>query len=156
MANWTGIWDEAEQALENLLGEYLDGAQHSDELPDILPTEQDCMYVIDFHGGGTAIEPDSENYETKGSDVGSAVEKQVDATIIAIATSKRRARKFAESLWNALPQAPSARPLARVWVSVEPDIQRGVWKAQNIAGNEAKVYMINATISVMLCKSDTW
>ena len=155
-ANWIDIWEEAEDKLAELLGQFLEGAPHVDELPDILPTEETCMYVIDFHGGGEAIEPDSENYETKGSDDGSAVEKQIDATITAVATTKRIARRFAESIWNALPQAPSARPIARVWVSVEPNIQRGTWNAETEAGNESRVYMVQATLSVLLTKAAIW
>ena len=114
------------------------------------------MYVMDLHGGGEAIEPESENYETKGSEDGSAVEKQIDASITAIATTKRIARRFAESIWNALPQAPEARPIARVWVSVEPNIQRGTYNAETDAGNEKRIYMVQATLSVLLTKSVSW
>jgi hypothetical protein len=154
--NWFDIWAEADTKLAQLLGEFLEGTPHVDELPDILPENQTCMYVIDFHGGGEAIETESENYETKGSENGSAVEKQVDATIIAVATTKRIARKFAESIWNALPQAPSARPIARVWVSVEPNIQRGTWNVETESGNDDRIYMVQATLSVLLTKAAEW
>ena len=156
MANWTGIWDEAEDKLADLLGQKLEGIRHDDELPDILPEQESCMYVIDFEGGGTAIEPDSHNYDTPGADTGSAVEKQVGCKVMAVATTKRLARRFAESLWNALPQEPAARPIARVWVEVEPNIQRGTWKSETEAGNERRVYLIEATLAVMLCKASTW
>jgi hypothetical protein len=152
MANWTGIWEEAEDKLAELLGEHLEGTPHVDELPDIMPTKESCMYVIDFHGGGTAIEPESHNYDTKGSEVGSAREKQIDATVTAIATTKRLARRFAESVWNALPQEPDVRPISRVWVAAEPSIQRGTWKKEDNAGDERRVYKIEATLSVMLYK----
>ena len=156
MANWTGIWDEAEDKLAELLGQKLEGIRHDDELPDILPEQESCMYVIDFEGGGTAIGPESHNYETPGSDVGSEVEKQVGCKIMAVATTKRIARVFAESIWNALPQQPAERPIARVWVESEPSIQRGTWRAATDAGNDKRVYLIEATLAVMLCKASTW
>jgi hypothetical protein len=155
-ANWTDIWAEAEEKLAEILGQHLEGSPHVDELPDILPEKETCMYVMDFHGGGEAIEPDSENYETPGSEDGSAREKQIDASITAVATTKRIARRFAESIWNALPQAPSARPIARVWVSVEPNIQRGTWNAETDSGNQKRIYMLQTTLSVLMTKAATW
>jgi hypothetical protein len=152
MANWTGIWAEAEAKIAQIIGDVAAGTAHVDELPAILPTKETCMYVVDFHGGGTAIEPESENYEINGATDGSATEKQVQATIEAVATTKRLARSFAESLWNGLPQAPEVRPVWRIWISTEPNIRRGVWDSEKDEGNERRVYTVEATVEVMLTK----
>jgi hypothetical protein len=156
MANWTGIWEEAEDKIAQIIGDVAEGTAHVDELPAILPEKETCMYVVDFHGGGTAIEPDSENYSINGATVGSAVEKQVQATITAVATTKRIARTFAESIWNGLPQEPSARPIARIWISAEPNMRRGVWDSEKDEGNERRVYTVEATVEILLTKSATW
>ena len=88
--SWYDIWEEAEDAIAIILSDSLEGTPHVDELPDILPAEETCMYVLELDGGGEAIEPDSENYETKGDEDGGAVEKQINASIMAIACTSGR------------------------------------------------------------------
>ena len=156
MANWTGIWEEAEDKLAEILGAALEGIPQVEELPEIIPDKTTCMYCADFHGGGPAVEPDSENYSIKGSVDGGAVEKQVQCTIMAVATTKVLARRFAESIWNGLPVEPSARPIARLWVSAEPNTQRGTWKQKSKAGAEVRVWLVTATLEVLLTKAESW
>ena len=152
MADWTGILEEAEDKIAELLGEHVEGARKVDALPDILPEQESVMYVADLRGGGTAIEPDSQNYNTRGGLDGSAREKEVRCNIEGIATTKRLARRFIEGIWNALPQEPNARPISRIYVEVEPDMVRGTYPTATSAGADRQVYAITAGLVVQLYK----
>jgi len=154
MASWTGILGEAEDKIESILGAEIEGIAKRDELPDLMPAEDDIIYTADLHGGGTAIEPESGNYQIPGSTTGSAREKEFRCDIQAVAKSKDLARSFVEGIWNALPQEPDARPIYRIWAETEPDMIRGTYKMEQYGGAERQVWAITCTLVVMLYKGD--
>lgn len=152
MANWTGILEEAEDKIAAILGAHVEGIAKVDDLPDIMAEQESLMYTADLHGGGTAIEVESQNFDTKGSEVGSAREKQIACTIQGIATTKRLARRFVEGIWNALPQEPDARPIFRIYAETEPDMTRGSYPMAKNAGADRQVWLVTCTLAVMLYK----